>query len=287
MQILILHHHIFKNAGSTLDFALSAQFGAAFAHLEIEGKSIRETELSNFIDRNTHIKAISSHNFYAIGFEPALRARGYSAFNLALVRRPLQRLLSVYKYFRRAPISADIVRAASRLDFGNFSELLIEQYPHMVDNPQVNTLANYGFYARAVSKDDLEVAWSRYNKFSLCAPVERYDEAMVVLEYFNSPGYAPRGLDMAYVRQNVSEALVGAIDVERLMSDGNRDWLVKSHHFDQCLWELANTELDRRIAIVPEFGNRLVDFKERCRRLEEATRNGADGHGVASSGENV
>ncbi|MGD0105008.1 MAG: hypothetical protein ABSC06_13345 [Rhodopila sp.] len=271
---LILHHHIFKNAGSTLDFSLAAQFGTAFAHLENERKYIREKELGDFVDRNIHIKAISSHNFYGAGFEQALGVRGYCAFNLALVRRPFQRLLSIYKYFRRIPVSSDLIRAAVQLDFAGFVQLLIDQYPHMVDNPQVNTLANHGFYRRAVSEDDLEVAWARYNQFALCAPVERYDDAMVVLEYFNSPVYAPGGLNMAYIRQNVSEALSGTNEVDQLILGEDREWLIKSHRFDQCIWELANTELDRRIAIVPKFESRLADFKERCRRLEgTATRN--------------
>jgi hypothetical protein len=284
MQHLILHHHIFKNAGSTLDSSLATQFGAAFAHLEIEGKAIRKTELIDFIDRNIQIKAISSHNFYGDEFEPALRLRGYCAFNLGLVRRPFQRLLSIYKYFRRIPISSDIIRAAVELDFTDFVQLLIERYPHMVDNPQVNTLANYGFYRCAVSKDDLEVAWARYKQFSLCAPVERYDDAMVVLEYFNSPVYHPGGLNMAYIRQNVSEPLSSTNDVDQLISDENRDWLVKSHRFDEYLWELANAELDRRIGIVPKFKDKLANFKERCRRLAVATRDGVGLRGGPADG---
>jgi hypothetical protein len=48
----------------------------------------------------------------------------------------------------------------------------------MVDNVQVTTLANDTYYGRCISDDDLQRAWARYQAFALCAPVERYDEAM-------------------------------------------------------------------------------------------------------------
>jgi hypothetical protein len=266
MRHIILHHHIVKNAGSTLDYALAAQFGVGFANLEIDGNPIHENLLVDFLDRNAQLQAVSSHNFNGASFSRALRTRSYRFFDLALVRRPLERLLSLYKFLRRSP-SLDLSWAAAELDIPSFVRLLIERHPHQIDNPQVNMLANEGFYGHAVAEFDLHKAWDRYRTFSLCAPVERYDEAMVVLEFFNSPVYLPRGLDMAYIRQNVSEVLAGEQNLRKTLGEGNYDWLAGVQVFDQRLWNLADAELNRRVALVPDFAQRLADFKERCRSL--------------------
>jgi hypothetical protein len=267
MRHIILHHHIFKNAGSSLDSSLAAQFGQAFTHFEMDGNPIDERALVAFLDRQPLLEVVSSHNFMGGPIESILRSHGYRAFHLAMVRRPFQRLLSIYKYFRRTHTGHDLSRLAAQLDIQSYGRLLIERYPHMVDNPQVNILANDGFYGHAVCEDDLSRAWDRYSKYSLCAPVERYDESMVVLEYFNAPVYAPNGLNLAYVRQNVSEPIFGEENVKETLGEATFDWLRRLHEFDERLWSFANAELNRRICRVPEFDQRLASFKVRCQRL--------------------
>ena len=270
MRHIIVHHHIFKNAGSTLDSSLAVQFGTGFAHLEDEGNPVHASTLVEFLDRHPDLKAVSSHNFQGQSFEPFLKDHGYRAFNLAMVRAPSQRLISVYKYLRGSEPSSDLARLSQELDFRSFVQQLIEHYPHMIDSPQVNIIANDGFYGRAVSDIDLERACARYETFSLCAPVERYDEAMVVLEYFNSPVYLPTGLNMAYVRQNVSGSLPGEDKLDALLGKDIYEWIARLHARDESLWRFANAELDRRISLVPDFHRRLAGFLERCRDLENS-----------------
>jgi hypothetical protein len=275
LRHIILHHHIFKNAGTTLDFSLAAQFGTAFMHLENAGNPVDEIMLAAFLDRYPDISAISSHQLSDTSFEPVLRARGYRAFNLAMIRRPLPRLLSVYKFLKRHKSSDALGSLASRLELQPFIQTLIDNYPHFIDNAQVNILANYGFYRCAVSDNDLQKAWARYRLFSLCAPVERYDEAMVVLEYFNSPVYAPQGLNLAYIRQNTSEPLASEGELNEMIDAQSYNWLERLNRFDERLWRFANIELDRRISLIPNFSHRLAAFQDRCGQLNLASSNGS------------
>jgi hypothetical protein len=267
MRHIILHHHIFKNAGSTLDFSLMSQFGTGFAHFEDGGNPIHGTMLAEFLDGHPDLKAVSSHNFASQSFDLILSSRGYRAFNLAMVRCPLRRLISMYLYFRRSEPTNILARIAADMDLRPFARELIERHPYMIDSPQVNIIANDGFYGRAVSDDDLEKACARYATFSLCAPVERYDEAMIVLEYFNSAVYLPAGLDMAYLRQNVSGPFKGGEPLAEVIGKDNYDAIVALSDRDSRLWRFAGAELDRRIAIVPDFADRLVKFRMRCALL--------------------
>jgi hypothetical protein len=268
MRHVILHHHIFKNAGSTLDSALAAQFYPDFANLENDGKPVPEGMLIDFLDANPKVKAVSSHHIYGETFDPVLHHHGYRCFNLAMVRRPLDRLVSVYKYIRRTPSNIALWHEAKQLDIRSFVRLLIDKHPHEIDNPQVNTLANRGFYGRPVGEADLQRAWDLYQGYSLCAPVERFDEAMVAFEYFNSPIYFPNGLNMAYKKHNVSDGMPGEQNLREFLGPDNHDWLVELQKFDARLWQLTNDELSRRVALVPDFQERLAEFKVRCDSLQ-------------------
>ena len=270
LRHIILHHHIFKNAGSTLDFSLISQFKTNFMHLEEGENPIHGNKLVEILDCHPGLKAVSSHNFEGQTFEQALGKHSYRALNFAMVRRPFQRLLSIYKYFRRSePVSA-LARLAKMVDLRSFATTLIELYPHMVDNPQVNIVANDGFYGHPVSDSDLDGACARLATFSLCAPVERYDEAMVALEYFGSPAFPPSGLNMAYLRQNVSSALPGEDRLREILGEDCYDWIERLSERDERLWCFSNAELDRRLSIVPDFDRRLVSFQERCKALRSS-----------------
>jgi len=269
MPHVILHHHIFKNAGSTLDYSLAKQFPGKLMHLEDDGNPIVPEILIKFLDANPRVKVISSHNFGGQSFEPYLWSRSIWASHYAMVRRPLDRLVSIYKFFRREPCH-DLGRLAGELDLQRFLWSLIERYPHMVDNTQVTTLANDNYYGHCIGDDDLQRAWARYRAFALCAPMERYDEAMVTLEYNNAPNF-DEGLDLAYVPQNVSDPIPGEDKLRRLIGSELHDWLVRFSELDERLWQFASDELDRRITMVPQFAKRLADFRERCAKLQRSS----------------
>jgi hypothetical protein len=270
LRHIILHHHIFKNAGSTLDYALARQFPGWFMHFEDEGNTIVPDKLIEFLEQYPRAKAISSHNFGGQTFEPRLADRRILASHYAMVRRPLDRLVSVYKFFRKLEPSTDLERLANSLDARSFVRVMNEQYPHMVDNPQVLILGNNGFYARPIGEEEFTRAWTRLREFSLCAPVERYDEAMVTVEYFNSPNFAPDVLDLSYVKQNVSPALPRDDRLADLFGQELYDRLVRLNQWDERLWQCANAELDRRIGLVPNFAKRLEQFRARCAQLLQA-----------------
>jgi hypothetical protein len=190
MRHVILHHHIFKNAGTTLDFALQRQFKTAFASFDLadENSIVSQEQLIHFLDSRPELKAVSSHQFHAQEF----RKGNLYFYNLALVRRPLSRLLSIYHHYCRSG-SGELADMARQGTFSQFTEYLVSRYPHFVDNPQVILFANHGFYTRPTDYDDFARACARLKSFSLCAPVERLDEGLVTVEYFIGRTYSSEG----------------------------------------------------------------------------------------------
>lgn len=117
MRHVILHHHIFKNAGSTLDYSLRRQFGCDFASLDDERHGVvNGAMLLDRLEGDTAIRAISSHHLGAKRYGTALRHGRYRFFHFALVRRPMARFLSIYKFYRRAEFDNIFAKSAKELD---------------------------------------------------------------------------------------------------------------------------------------------------------------------------
>lgn len=271
MRHVILHHHIFKNAGSTLDAALAAQFHSNFTEVENGGALVCGAQVRDTLLHAPSVQALSSHHFSGQSYETILAELGIRAFHLALVRKPWDRIISAYNFLAASDHDDEAAQIAKHSEVVQYVHHILNYRPQEVNSPQVNIIANHGFYGRPISDQDLETAWSRYQRFSLCAPTERYDEAMVTLEYFNSPVYRPDGLKLHYTRRNVSPPKASLADLREALSSQEIGLIDEMVKYDEELWRRSNRELDRRISLVPHFLERLGEFRERCARLHRST----------------
>jgi hypothetical protein len=128
MRRIILHHHIFKNAGSTLDFALKKHLGERFSSLDADNEHgrISKTTLIRFLDNDPNLVAVSSHHFHCRDYQAFAFEMGYGLFNFALIRKPIARLISIYKFYRNKPSTDRLASAAKTLELSDFLSLVIE-----------------------------------------------------------------------------------------------------------------------------------------------------------------
>ena len=65
-RVVILHGHMFKNAGSTFDWALNKNFGKAFIDHRDDAALLKGggAYLSDFLNSNPEVKAFSSHHLF-------------------------------------------------------------------------------------------------------------------------------------------------------------------------------------------------------------------------------
>lgn len=63
---IILHSHIFKNAGTTFDYILEKNFGKSFIDHRDDKNVVdgRQRYLNDFLNKNKKIKAFSSHSIH-------------------------------------------------------------------------------------------------------------------------------------------------------------------------------------------------------------------------------
>lgn len=93
---VLIHYHIFKNAGCSVDESLRASYGEAWAEFEgSHAHDIQSSEqLAKFLCAKPHLRAVSSHLA-----RPPLPWR--ECLPVVFLRHPLLRARSVYEFTRR------------------------------------------------------------------------------------------------------------------------------------------------------------------------------------------
>jgi hypothetical protein len=94
----VIHYHIFKNAGSSIDHLLAECFGDAFAPFEAtRPHDIIDTHrVQAFLAANPAIRAVTSHVA-----RPPLP--GPHCLPIAMLRHPIDRARAVFQYAQRTP----------------------------------------------------------------------------------------------------------------------------------------------------------------------------------------
>jgi len=265
-----MHFHIFKNAGTTIDWVLQKNFKKHHFTLDDTKKPNRILQWDDVIDflkkQKSFPKAFSSHQ---IRF-PLPQNSEFKFLPIVFIRNPIDRAFSIY-YFKKKQtddsIGSVLARSMTLLEFIGWNLSKTKYLP--MKNFQVFFLSRQE-NSSEINMDDLVIAKNRLKNCKIIGVVERLDESLVVAEeelkqYFEK-------IDLSYVKQNVSTERVGKLD-DRLQQGGSdigdtlMDELIQKNKFDSLLHEFANEELDLRIKNINEFENKLDDFKNRCKNL--------------------
>lgn len=95
MRKVILHYHLFKNAGTSVDAMLRRNFGAAWGTREFEGSHAQVLQqVADWIQTQPHAIAFSSHTAQL----PPPKGPALESFPVVFVRHPIDRIASAY-YF--------------------------------------------------------------------------------------------------------------------------------------------------------------------------------------------
>ena len=92
---IIVHFHLYKNAGSTVDANLQSCYAKRWCSFEgtDSNEPIKFAELIHFAKTNPKLLAVSSHQV-----RPPVCNDVFDIFPIVFIRHPLDRLLSVYRY---------------------------------------------------------------------------------------------------------------------------------------------------------------------------------------------
>ena len=268
---VIMHFHMFKNGGSTIEAILEREFRGRFAtvHGSHASSALDDDDIASFIAAHPNISALSSHHLrYPL---PSLRRT--VLFDCCFLRHPLDRLHSVYSYLRAEPaeLGAEdpILVLSQAVGPREFVMRLIDESPHFVSNPQTLLIATGGEFTRPLDEADLARAIESLRRMAVPGLVSMFDESLVVAEHFLGPAFP--SLRLHYVAQNVSRPLRNLdqrlAELQALWGADVYDELLRLNRLDLELCAYAENEIQRRFCLVPNPPERLMEFRARCSGL--------------------
>lgn len=250
MRFVILHYHFLKNAGMSVESILHRSFGSFFSSMDTPERDghVTEEELLDHLRRNPLLQALSSHQIRY----PVPRAAGFLFFDLCFLRDPLDRIRSMYDYFREKPSDGDPVSDfANRLPLGGFVASLIHEMPWYISDAQVNLLAN-GIANDIPAPGDFERAVAKMLRTSFLGVVDRFQESLAAGQHFLRPVFPT--LDCTAEMENVSGGQTGSL--QQACDPAVYAEVMRMNGCDLKLVELARIEIGRRFRIANIEGAR-------------------------------
>lgn len=268
---ICLHFHIFKNAGSTVDWAFERKLGRAFrtADGDSPGDRLGADFIEGFLKKHPSTRYLSSHQFRF----PLPEMKRVEFLPILFLRHPIDRALSIYAFEKRQGGITPGSRKAEKTTPAEYTRWRLDQgATSVLADFQTSVLS---FRAdedpgRPIERPDVERAERNLAACAVVGVVERIDESLVCAEYALDGLF--KGISLAYVSQNVTRGRPATIE-DRLargrdeLGASRMDELIERNHNDTRLHLLANQLLDTRIASIPDFERRLADFRSRCTRL--------------------
>lgn len=266
---VLIHCHLFKNAGSTLDWSLRRSFGAGFVGSKDDHAMRQGPEaLAAYVRAHPALAALSSHYVQY----PMPEVETVRLWPLVLLRHPIDRIGSVYAFERRRQDATPGAALAKEKTFAEYVEALMHPAANaVVRNFQTRYccdrhVTNY----EPATEADYEAALHNLRQNPLVGIVDRYDESAVLFEETLRPFFPE--IDLAYLSRNVTpgRARTLAERVPAVLARLGPDLsalVEEKNQFDMRLYEAASDLVQERIGATPGFDQKLKAFRRRCRWL--------------------
>jgi len=271
---IILHFHIFKNAGTTIDWILKKNFGNQAAELSNPDHDaiINMRVLQYYFELHPNVKSLSSHQFRF----PIPQVAGLYFIPIVFVRHPIDRIYSIYHHFRRWEENHEFYKRAKELTLKEFIEWYLQSDDYSIinngtmKNSQVCFLSDLLDLSQ-ISLHHLDLAIQNTKSCQILGVVERTNESLVLAETILKNHFD--NIDLSYISQNVNperhDDYKKRIELFReAVGDKLFDKIMQNNEMDFQLYQEANAELDKRIKSLKDFELNMSDFVERCKKLQ-------------------
>ena len=234
---LIVHFHIFKNAGSSIDALLQHNFPGRCQSLEAEqpwGVVQPEQIAALYNSRGRSMEVLSSHTARL----QRLELSGVQIHPIVFLRDPIARAQSVYRWHRRQPASdtREATQRAKQLDVDAYVRWRLEQ-GCAIRNFQTVFLAGREDDMRSASatEADFDRALAALKALPCVGLVEHFGASVQRLLAQLEPYY--RGMEALDVHVNASDA--GQACSQGQLSDATAALLRQQNHWDLRLYAEA------------------------------------------------
>ena len=244
-RVVILHHHIFKNAGTSLDYVLKAAFGDRWVDIESPTGQQRQGQqaILDLLSDDPTIRALSTHTV-----RPQIRRLTHvTVLPVLFVRHPLDRIRSAYAFERRQSADTDGAKIARERGIKGYIE-------HFLQNRHDRRFRNFQstWFAPLVQDGRIEIerAMGAIDQLPFVGVVERFDDSIRLLQHVTRLlGLAP---NFSSAVKNRSPDRNGTLEdrlrlLRRELGDGLYRQLWACNMADCVVWAHARAALEDRL----------------------------------------
>lgn len=248
---IIVHYHLFKNAGSSIDSILKSSFGNLWLNWdkpEAKGVRILPNELSDFIGLNPHLKAISSHQAlmpFPVG--------DFQIFPIFFLRHPILRARSAWKFEWHIQ---NIEQAGDR-SFRAYLDYRFQNSPGVICNFQHWRLSNTQYCeVNSLSRqpgaaERLEIAKTCIDSAPFFGIVEHMQQSLERMHFYLKPAFPEIRVVNQVVNPSSQIHKTTGDALEKILQEVGQehfDELITRNKFDLDLYQYAS---DRFFSVVP------------------------------------
>lgn len=174
-RTVILHYHLFKNAGTSLDQILKRNFGDRWVTAEFpSSKGDNSAQVADWIRANPNAVAFSTHT--ALG--PIPEIEGLRIVTVMMLRDPIARIRSAYRFEQKQDADTWGAELAKKHDLEGYVRARL-------DRPNDRQCRNFQTHRLASlvpgDGDELARARSGLNRLSVVGLVEDFSDAVARL----------------------------------------------------------------------------------------------------------
>ena len=206
---IIIHYHIFKNAGTSLDLTLKNNFGDSFVEKESAHADSPwlPAEIEKFLSDNSTISVLSSHTAQL----PIPNLSNSAFYPIIFIRHPIDRVISIFHFEKNQLIDTEGSVMARRMNIGEFIEWRLSR-------PEDRAIRNFQALrlASAVQDETLDEAnraMGAFKSLPFIGLVDQYNQSLTKLENWLRPAFP--SIKLEPYRENATENGINSID-ERL-----------------------------------------------------------------------
>lgn len=247
---IVVHHHIFKNAGTSIDFSLKKYFGGKWSALEgLHARDIvKEGQFVKFIDANPQLKAISSHSLRPI------KGAQY-ILPIIFIRHPILRAKSVYLFSKKDSTQPNH-KEIKQYSFPEYVEWVFDSPlisgGIVINNYQVLHLSDASFRNQnileaSVLEGDLNQAIELIKSLPVFGIVERFSDSIKKYEDFLGKFF--NGIKFEDVRLNTTSSFNNNLAeqlkiIRNELGHGGYNKLSDFNELDLVLYEYAQNHFN-------------------------------------------
>jgi hypothetical protein len=263
---IILHAHMFKNAGTTLDWSLQRCFGASFTDHRDDNAMRGNTEyLNTYIGEHSQLQALSSHWLPIL---PVPLAK-FEAHLILLLRNPIERCRSVYNFERKQENANGPGNIKARtLSFKDYIKWRLKSGTGPVIKNFHTRYCSGDYFGNDMEKL-FDLAAANLEATPYVGLVHRYTESMALFEHHLSSVFPT--IDLSWQVQNSSQSAQKFSEdrVEIISEELGETYaaLIAENAHDMRLLQLAEDKLDQALSLLPDVESRLTSIRRRNAQL--------------------